>query len=83
MRRTNANSLVTVARPINKIESHWAIAKVSIAYGVIAALLIFAYGCSHVVPSHTSPAKPEFIRVGVQTGDLVEISRAAITPSKR
>ncbi len=63
-----------MARPINKIESYWAIAKVSIAYGVIAALLISAHGCSHVVPSHSIPAKPEFIRVGVQTGDLVEIT---------
>ncbi len=65
---------VTVARPINKIESHWAIAKLSIAYGMIAALLISAYGCSHVVPSHDIRAKPAYIQAGVQSGDLVEIT---------
>ena len=47
---------------------------VLIAFGVIAALLVSAYGCSHVVPSHSIRAKPEFIRVGVQAGDLVEIT---------
>jgi hypothetical protein len=63
-----------VARPINKKDSHWALANVSFAYGVLAALFISASGCSHVVPSHSIPAKPEFIRVGVQTGDSVEIT---------
>ncbi len=44
------------------------------ALGTIAALAIAFYGCAQIVPAHNIRAKPEFIRVGVQAGDLVEIT---------
>ena len=51
-----------------------AIARVLTAFGTMAALAIAVYGCAQIVPSHDIRAKPEFIRVVVQAGDLVEIT---------
>lgn len=66
---------VKVAPAIRKNERHRPIAEVVlIAFGVIVIVAVAASGCSHVVPSHDIPAKPEFIRAGVQAGDLVEVT---------
>jgi hypothetical protein len=64
-----------VARTIYKTEFHRPIAQTAlIAFGMIVTLAVAAQGCSHVVPSHEIRPKPEFIRVGVQVGDSVEIT---------
>lgn len=48
--------------------------RVLITLGATAVLALGATGCSHAVPSHEIRADPEFIRVGVQVGDSVEIT---------
>lgn len=40
----------------------------------IVVVVIGAYGCAKVTPSHDVRAKPEYIQAGVQTGDRVEIT---------
>ena len=45
-----------------------------VAIVVIAALFASLSGCGHVTPAHNIPAKPDFIRAGIQAGDSVEIT---------
>ena len=44
------------------------------AFGIIAVLIVAIAGCAQVTPAHKIPAKPDFIRAGVQAGDSVEIT---------
>ncbi len=45
-----------------------------VAIGVIAAWFASLIGCGHVAPAHNIPAKPDFIRAGIQAGDSIEIT---------
>ncbi len=50
------------------------ISRCSIASGLVTALIVALSACAQVVPAHKIPARPDFIRAGVQAGDSVEIT---------
>ncbi len=62
-----------VAERNENLTSLYAIANRLVAVVIVAAFVASLTGCAQVVPAHKIPAKPDFIRAGVQAGDSVEI----------
>ena len=63
-----------MAERIENPTSRCAIASRLVVFGVVIALIVALAGCAQVVPAHEIPARPDFIRAGVQAGDSVEIT---------